>query len=81
MTALRQEALRMMDAMPEEGITALLQYMRDYLQERGQKAERIAKKEAALKRIEELSKPVPYLDEDMELTASREERFIHENFS
>ncbi len=79
MTALRQEAFRMLEAMPEEGIAALIQYMIEYNQQRMGKDERIAKKKAALDEILNLSKPVPDFDEVKELRESREERFGYAN--
>lgn len=75
MTALRQEAFRMLEAMPEEGIAALIQYMIEYNQQHMSTAERLARKKAALDDILTLSKSVPDLDEKKELQASREERF------
>ncbi len=75
MTALRQEAFRMLEAMPEEGIAAMVNYMLEYNQERMGKTERIAKKKAALDDILSLSKPISDFDEAKELQESREERF------
>ena len=75
MTALRQEAFRMLEAMPEEGIAALIQYMLEYNQQCLGKNERIARKKAALDDILSLSKQISDFDEMKELQESREERF------
>jgi hypothetical protein len=75
MTALRQEAFRMLEAMPEEGVAALIQYMLRYNQQYLGANERIARKKAALDDILSLSKQVSDFDEMKELQESREERF------
>lgn len=81
MTVLRQKAFRMMEAMPEEGIAALIQYMMEYNAQHLSKNERIAKKKAALDDILSLAKPLPEIDEERELQESREERFGYARLS
>ena len=41
MNALRQEAFRMIEAMPDEGLTALIQYMTEYNQHLAEQKQRI----------------------------------------
>ena len=81
MTALRQEAFRMLEAMPEDGIAALIRYMAEYNRLQAEKAERIATKKSALDDILSLSKAVSDFDEERELKESRAERFGYANFS
>ena len=74
MNALRQEAFRMMEAMPEEGLAALIQYMVEYNRQLEEKRERIAQKKKALDEILRMAKPLPDLDYEKELAEYREER-------
>ena len=74
MNALRQEAFRMMEAMPDDGLAALIQYMVEYNRQLEEKRERIAQKKKALDEILRMAKPLPDLDYEKELAEYREER-------
>ena len=74
MNALRQEAFRMMEAMPDDGLAALIQYMVEYNRQLEEKRERIAQKKKALDEILRMAKPLPNLDYEKELAEYREER-------
>ena len=74
MNALRQEAFRMIEAMPDDGLAALIQYMVEYNRQLEEKRERIAQKKKALDEILRMAKPLPDLDYEKELAEYREER-------
>lgn len=79
MTALREEAYRILDDMPEEAMMDVVLYMTDYQQRREAKLERLARKKSALDEILSLSKPVPGLNAEKELERAREERLGYAN--
>ena len=81
MTALRQEAYRMMEAMPEKSMAALIRYMTEYNRKLAEREARIAKKKEALDTVLSLARKIPDFDEEKELMKSREERFVNENYS
>ena len=74
MNALRQEAFRMIEAMPDDGLAALIQYMVEYNRQLEEKRERIAQKKKSLDEILRMAKPLPNLDYEKELAEYREER-------
>lgn len=75
MNALRQEAFRMIEAMPDEGLTALIQYMTEYNQHLAEQKQRILQNRRAFDDLMSLCKSVPERDNKRELAESREERF------
>lgn len=75
MNELRQEAFRMMEAMPDEGMAALIKYMTEYNRQLAGREQRIARKKEALDEILRMAKPLPNLDPEKELAEYREERF------
>ena len=81
MTALRQEANQMMENLPEEGLLAIIEYMRHYKAQQTATEQRLAKKKLALEKLIKLSKAVPGLDYKKELSEYREERFRNAKFS
>ncbi len=76
MNALRQEAFRIMESMPDDGVLAVIKYMNQYNENAKKREERLKKKEMALEGILSLSKHVQDFDEEKELMSSREERFL-----
>lgn len=78
--ALREEAVRMMDTLPDEGVQAMIRYMAEYRKKQEEREKRIEEKRKAFEEILSLSKYVPDLDPERELAESREERFGHANF-
>ena len=74
MNPLRQEAFRMMEAMPDEGMAALINYMTEYNRHLAERKQRIARKKKALDEILWLAKSLPDLDPEKELAEYREER-------
>ena len=80
MTALRQEAYRMMEAMPEKSMAALIRYMTEYNRKLAEREARIEKNRQAFDDLMSLCKEVPAdRNNDEELAKSREERFGNEN--
>ncbi|MBQ7515814.1 MAG: toxin-antitoxin system protein [Schwartzia sp.] len=73
--ALREEAVRMMDALPDEGIRATILYMSEYRRKQEEEKKRIEANRVAFEDLLSLCKSVPDLDEEKELQESREERF------
>ena len=80
MTALRQEAYRMMEAMPEKSLATLIQFMIDYNRKLAEREARVAKNRQAFDDLMSLCKEVPSdRDNEKELSESREERFGNAN--
>lgn len=75
MNALRQEAFRMMETMPDEGMAELIRYMTEYNHRRTAREQRILQNRRAFDDLMSLSKSVPERDYKKELAESREERF------
>lgn len=75
MTALRQEAISIVESLPEEKILTLINFLRE-MTEPTEKSRRLAMKKAALDELESLRREIPDLDYDKELAAYREERFV-----
>ena len=81
MTALRQEAISIVESLPEEKILMLLNFLRGIGNDITEKNERLAMKKAAFEELETLRRRIPDLDYDKELASYREEKFGNENFS
>ncbi|MBR2215609.1 MAG: hypothetical protein IJ849_07630 [Selenomonadaceae bacterium] len=64
MSALRKEAISMVNAMPEAGLEPLMRYLMEYNLQQGERERRIQRKKAALDEILSLSKYLPDLDEE-----------------
>ena len=73
--ALREEAVRMMDALPDDGIRATILYMSDYRRKHKEEKERVEQNRVAFDDLMTLCRPAPIRDEKQELAESREERF------
>ena len=73
MTALRRDAYSLLERVPEDKLSALIDIMRGIegltpKKKRGENSE-------AFKRLQQLCRPVPDLDEKKELAEWREEKF------
>ena len=73
MAALRQDAYSLLERMPDEKLMIVIQFMRSINEpaprkKRGENSE-------AFKRLEQLCRPIPGLDEEKELAEWREEKF------
>jgi len=79
MTALRLEALSLVESLPEEKILTLINFLRD-LEDRAEKDKRLAMKKDAFDELETLRREIPNLDYDKELATYRAERFGNANF-
>ncbi|MBO5514680.1 MAG: toxin-antitoxin system protein [Schwartzia sp.] len=75
--ALREEAVRMMDALPDDGIRATILYMSEYRRKQEEEKKRIDQNRAAFDDLMSFCRPAPIRDEKQELAESREERFGH----
>lgn len=73
--ALREEAVRMMDTLPEEGLRATILYMSEYCKKQEDEKKRIEANRKAFDDLMSLCRPAPIRDEKQELAESREERF------
>lgn len=73
MTALRQDAHSLLDRVPDDKLAPLMEIMRG-LEGLGPKKKRGENSEA-FKRLMELRRPIPDLDEEKELAEWREEKF------
>ena len=74
MNALRQEALSIVESLPEEKILSLLNFLRE-LTDFTDTSNRLATKKAAFDELETLRRKIPDLDYDKELSAYRDEKF------
>ena len=79
MTALRRKAISIVESLPEEKLSALLNFLYD-MEELANKNKRLAIKKAAFDELETLRRSVPDLDYNKELATYRQERFGHANF-
>ena len=79
MTALRKDAMALLERMPEDKLYFMIQIMRgiDGLYE----AEQLTAKEHAFEELEHLRKSVPELDYDRELKKYREEKYGNADIS
>ena len=84
MSPLRQEAIQLLERVPEEKLVALIQFMQaEFIQ--AESDEQLAyrksrpKNRNALEELLKLCKPVPDLDYKKELAQYREEKFGHAN--
>jgi putative toxin-antitoxin system protein len=75
MNALRQEAFRMMETMPDEGMAEMIRYMTEYKRRLAEREQRILANRRAFDDLMSLCKFIPARDEKKELEESREERF------
>lgn len=78
MTALRRDALELVERIPEDKLYYVVQILEGvtFLTE----ASSMSKKEMAFSKLESLRKKIPYnLDYDEELASYREERYGNEN--
>lgn len=74
MNSLRQEALSIVESLPEEKILSLLKFLRG-LTDISDTSSRLAMKKAAFDELETLRRNIPDLDYDKELAAYRDEKF------
>lgn len=80
MSALRQQAISIVENLSEEKILLLLNFLQS-LNEQTEKNNRLARKEKAFAELENLRINAPDLDYKKELQSYREERFGIANFS
>ena len=73
MSSLRQEALSIVESLPEEKISALMNFLREL--NLTEKTKRLARKKAAFEELETLRRKIPDLDYDKELAIYRDEKF------
>ena len=66
MTALRQQALDLVQSAPEEVLQELIYFMHDEKFRQIEKEKRLEKKRVAFEKFKSLCKPIPDLDEDKE---------------
>lgn len=77
MNALRQEAFRMMESMPDEGIAALIQYMNEYHRKFAAREQRqYDAREKAFTVLESMKRKIPELDYARELAGYMEEKYL-----
>ncbi len=77
MSPLRQEAIQLLERVPEEKLIALIQFMQAESDEQLAYRKSRPKNRNALEELLKLCKPVPDLDYKKELTQYREEKFGH----
>ena len=75
MTALRREAVRLVEALPEESLGALILYLNEHKRKEKEREERILQNRKAFDELMSLCRPGPERDYEKELAESREERF------
>lgn len=73
MSSLRQEALSIIESLPEEKISALMNFLREL--SLTEKNKRLTRKKAAFEELETLRRKIPDLDYDKELAIYRDEKF------
>ncbi|MBR2520142.1 MAG: hypothetical protein IKE46_10230 [Selenomonadaceae bacterium] len=78
MTTLRQEAISIVESLPEEKILTLLNFLRE-LTDFTDTAKRLAKKKAAFDELETLRREIPDLNYDKALADYRNEKFGNAN--
>ena len=81
MSDLRQQALELLETMPEEVLANLIQFMQAEKLRQINKAKRLEEKRIAFEELKSLSKSVPDLDEDKARSEYWEEKLGYENFS
>ena len=79
MSPLRQEAIQLLERVPEEKLIALIQFMQTESDEQLAYRKARPKNRNALEELLKLCKPVPDLDYKKELAQYREEKFGHAN--
>ena len=73
MSSLRQEALSIVESLPEEKISVLMNFLREL--NLTEKNKRLTRKKAAFEELETLRRKIPDLDYDKELAIYRDEKF------
>ena len=73
MNSLRQEALSIVESLPEEKISVLMNFLREL--NLTEKNKRLTRKKAAFEELETLRRKIPDLDYDKELAIYRDEKF------
>ncbi|MBR3746251.1 MAG: hypothetical protein IKP64_08855 [Selenomonadaceae bacterium] len=81
MTPLRQEAFKLLEAVPEESLFAVIKFLQAENLIRLSKTQRLEEKRIAFEELLRLSKPIPELDDEKELAQYREEKFGNANFA
>ena len=77
MNALRQEAFRMMESMPDEGMADLIRYMNEYHRKFAAREQRQNDvREKAFTVLESMKRKIPELDYARELAGYREEKYL-----
>ena len=77
MNALRQEAFRMMESMPDEGMADLIRYMNEYHRKFAAREQRqYDAREKAFTVLESMTRKIPELDYARELAGYREEKYL-----
>lgn len=79
MSPLRQEAIQLLETVPEEKLSWLIQLMQRENAEQLAYKEHRQKNKNALEELLKLCKPVPNLDYEKELAQYREEKFGNAN--
>ena len=79
MSPLRQEAIQLLEKVPEEKLFAVIQFMQAESDEQLAYRESRPKNRNALEELLKLCKPVPDLDYKKELAQYREEKFGNAN--
>ena len=75
MTALRQQALDLVQSAPEEVLQELIYFMHDEKFRQIEKEKRLEKKRVAFEKFKSLCKPIPDLDEDKEKAEYFKEKY------
>lgn len=75
MTALRQQALDLVQSAPEEVLQELIYFMHDEKFRQIEKEKRLEKKRVAFEKLKSLCKPIPNFDEDKAKAEYMEEKF------
>lgn len=78
MTALRQEAMQMVETMPEENLAAIVNFMAKF-RDNAEQINRRNRKAAAFANLERLRREVPDLDYEQALAEYREEKYGTQN--
>lgn len=81
MTSLRLEAFQLLEAIPEEGLFSVIQFLQEEKLRQLSREQRIKEKRVALDELLQLSKPIPELDDQKELAQYREEKFGNANLN
>lgn len=81
MTSLRLEAFQLLEAIPEECLFSVIQFLQEEKLRQLSREQRIKEKRVALDELLQLSKPIPELDDQKELAQYREEKFGNANLN